>query len=257
MADRLRRLEKLSVGFGQRWHLKGCSSRSSRKNCLVAVSGGLRDGTSGLQEDDSYAATRREIERFTHIIFSSTPSQRDFCLGKKPGADSSFIEKMYGALKPCLHGSDAHEDSKIGTLRRLKSEIEGAQGAQMRRQQHSKSRREDYGRVFTTLIEEQSLLERLYAPLRSDLADAKGALTKLQFIVKRHVDLDKWVLEGERLLDLRKASEFQGHGTLKEKALQLLVPVWQEGTAEQVAAAMDDFREKYQAELLKGQTCRK
>jgi hypothetical protein len=48
-----------------------------------------------------------------------------------------------------------------------------------------------------------------------------------------------------------KASEFQGHGTLREKALQLLVPVWQEGTAEQVAAAMDDFREKYQAELLK------
>ena len=86
-----------------------------RKNCLVAVSGGLGDGTSGLQEDDSYAATRREIERFAHIIFSSTPSQRDFWLGKKPGADSSFVEKTYGALKPCLHGSDAHEDTKIGT----------------------------------------------------------------------------------------------------------------------------------------------
>ena len=31
-----------------------------------------------------------------------------------------------------------------------------------------------------------------------------AALTKLRFIVKRHVDLDKWLLEGERLLDLRK-----------------------------------------------------
>lgn len=89
--------------------------------------------------------------------------------------------------------------------------------------------------------------------LRGRLGDTShpAALTKLQFIVKRHVDLDKWVLEGERLLDPRKASELQGQGTLKEKALQLLVPVWQEGTVEQVAAAMDDFREKYQAELLK------
>jgi hypothetical protein len=85
-----------------------------RKNCLVAVSGGLGDGTSGLQEDDSYAATRREIERFAHIVFSSTPSQREFWLGKKPGADRSTIERTYGALKPCLHGSDAHDEEGVG-----------------------------------------------------------------------------------------------------------------------------------------------
>ena len=57
--------------------------------------------------------------------------------------------------------------------------------------------------------------------------------------------------DGEQLLDLRKTSAFQGHGTLKEKASELLVPVWQQGAAEQVAAAMDDFRKKYQPELLK------
>lgn len=86
-----------------------------RKNCLVAVSVRESDGTSGLQEDDSYAATRREIEGFAHIIFSSTPSQREFWLGKKPGSDSSFIENTYGALKPCLHGSDAHADERTVT----------------------------------------------------------------------------------------------------------------------------------------------
>jgi hypothetical protein len=69
-----------------------------RKNCLVAVSGGLSDGTSGLQEDDSFAATRREIERFAHIIFASTPSQREFWLGKKPGIDAAAIERTYGFL---------------------------------------------------------------------------------------------------------------------------------------------------------------
>ena len=32
-----------------------------RKNCLVAVAGKSTDGTSGLQDDDSYGATRNEI----------------------------------------------------------------------------------------------------------------------------------------------------------------------------------------------------
>lgn len=64
-----------------------------RKNCLVAVAGSLRDGTAGLQEDDSFAAMRREIEAFAHIIFASTPSQRDFWLGKKPNADRSSLNE--------------------------------------------------------------------------------------------------------------------------------------------------------------------
>jgi hypothetical protein len=50
-----------------------------RRNCLVAVAGRSNDGTAGLQGDDSYAATRREIEWFVDIIFASTPSQFDFC----------------------------------------------------------------------------------------------------------------------------------------------------------------------------------
>jgi ABC-type lipoprotein export system ATPase subunit len=84
-----------------------------RQNCLVAVAGGSNDGTAGLQGDDSYAAMRREIERFSHIIFASTPSQIDFWLGKKEGYDQSFIERTYGALKPCLHGSDAHREERV------------------------------------------------------------------------------------------------------------------------------------------------
>lgn len=77
-----------------------------RHNCLVAVAGSSNDGTAGLQSDDSYSATRREIERFAQIIFASTPSQIEYWLGKAPGHDRDFIEKTYGALKPCLHGSD-------------------------------------------------------------------------------------------------------------------------------------------------------
>ena len=84
-----------------------------RKNCLVAVAGSNVDGTAGLQEDDSFAATRREIEAFADIIFASTPSQRDFWLGKKPGYDRAFIERTYRSLKPCLHGSDAHREETV------------------------------------------------------------------------------------------------------------------------------------------------
>lgn len=83
------------------------------KNCLVAVAGSISDGTSGLQSDDSFAATRLEIERFAQIIFSGSPSQRDYWLGKKPGFDRNYIENKYGFLKPCLHGSDAHYEEQI------------------------------------------------------------------------------------------------------------------------------------------------
>lgn len=85
-----------------------------RNNCLVAVAGSSNDGTSGLQADDSYAATRKEIERFANIIFASTPKQREFWLGKLPSAPREFIEEHYGSLKPCLHGSDAHRNEKVG-----------------------------------------------------------------------------------------------------------------------------------------------
>jgi energy-coupling factor transporter ATP-binding protein EcfA2 len=83
-----------------------------RNNCLIAVAGGSNDGTSGLQEDSSFKATRLEIEAFANIIFASTPKQREFWLGK--GAlDGDAIEKTYGALKPCLHGSDAHRQETV------------------------------------------------------------------------------------------------------------------------------------------------
>ncbi len=85
----------------------------AQKNCLVAVSGSGVDGTAGLQADDSFAATRQEIERFAHIIFSGNPKQRDFWLGKGV-VDPASIEKTYGFLKPCLHGSDAHVGEKVG-----------------------------------------------------------------------------------------------------------------------------------------------
>ena len=85
----------------------------ARQNILIAVAGGRRDGTSGLSEDSSFAALRKEIERLAHIIFSPNPKQRAFWLGDGT-AKKADLEATWGGLKPCLHGSDAHHVKRVG-----------------------------------------------------------------------------------------------------------------------------------------------
>ncbi|MBI4915861.1 MAG: ATP-binding protein [Acidobacteria bacterium] len=85
----------------------------AKENCLVAVSGRTADGTAGLQKDDAFKATRAELESLADIVFSSRPVDRDFWLGKNPSHPIELIEKTYYALKPCLHGSDAHQLEKV------------------------------------------------------------------------------------------------------------------------------------------------
>lgn len=85
-----------------------------RRNCLVAVAAGERDGTSGLRDaTDSFAALRKSIEAFAHIIFSASPSQIEFWLGRR-SATLNDLESKWGGMKPCMHGSDAHEDARVG-----------------------------------------------------------------------------------------------------------------------------------------------
>lgn len=85
----------------------------AKENILVAVAGGSGDGTSGLREGAD-ATVRQEIEKFAHVIFSSSPAQREFWLGQR-GASEAELRARYGGLKPCLHGSDAHSSSDVGT----------------------------------------------------------------------------------------------------------------------------------------------
>lgn len=85
-----------------------------RRNCLVAVAAGERDGTSGLRDaSDSCAALRKSIEAFAHIIFSASPSQIEFWLGRR-GATLEDLESKWGGMKPCMHGSDAHDVARVG-----------------------------------------------------------------------------------------------------------------------------------------------
>lgn len=86
----------------------------AKENCLIAVAGSGRDGTSGLQGDGGqWETTRKNIERFSHIVFSANPKQIEFFLGKG-AASLDDLEKKWGGRKPCLHGSDAHEADRVG-----------------------------------------------------------------------------------------------------------------------------------------------
>lgn len=81
------------------------------RNSLVVVSNSNRDGNSGIQHS-SLASIRQEIYRFAHMIFSGNPRDREFFLGhgiKSP----EEVQEIYGGLKSCVHGSDAHSLDKV------------------------------------------------------------------------------------------------------------------------------------------------
>ncbi len=86
----------------------------AKKNILVAVAGGEDDGTSGMRQAAD-ATMRQEIEKFAHIIFASSPAQREFWLGKRAvPAISEVLRERYNGCKPCLHGSDSHDLTTVG-----------------------------------------------------------------------------------------------------------------------------------------------
>ena len=116
----LDQLAALKKGVGQfkvsfenlRQHLR--TDRWAEKNVLVAVAGGQGDGTSGLRESGgAFDARRQSIERLANVVFSSSPKQVQFWSGQGAQLEHEIV-KIYGGLKPCLHGSDAHDASQLG-----------------------------------------------------------------------------------------------------------------------------------------------
>ncbi|ADV83159.1 TrlF family AAA-like ATPase [Terriglobus saanensis] len=84
----------------------------AKHNIVVAVAGGADDGTSGVRQAAD-ATIRQEIERFAHVIFSSSAAQREFWLGLRIKTVEE-LRKDYNGCKPCLHGSDAHDATLVG-----------------------------------------------------------------------------------------------------------------------------------------------
>lgn len=106
-------VNQFKVGFDQLRKVYD-NSEWAQANILIAVAGSSNDGTAGLQEESAgFAATRKKIEAFAHIIFTATPKNIEFWRGNGVLSISELGEK-YGGPKPCLHGSDAHSLAKVG-----------------------------------------------------------------------------------------------------------------------------------------------
>lgn len=87
------------------------ASAWAKANIMIAVAGGA-DGVSGIR-DAADALLRRNVQTFAHVIFTSNPKDRLFWIGKGVMAERDVCER-YGSLKPCLHGSDAHNHETVG-----------------------------------------------------------------------------------------------------------------------------------------------
>lgn len=86
--------------------------RWARDNCLIIVSNKSSDGASGINPDGSFRAVRDELYHIADAIFSADPSDRDYFLGKRADSPEDLIRK-YRGLKPCVHGSDAHDLERL------------------------------------------------------------------------------------------------------------------------------------------------
>ena len=92
-----------------------------RDNVIIGVSNSTCDGASGVVAHSSYLENgesqlktfRQSIYRFVDVIFSATPSDIAYFLGKKDSVSADEVRKQCGTLKPCIIGSDAHTNSKI------------------------------------------------------------------------------------------------------------------------------------------------
>ncbi len=102
---------QFKVNFDQLRKVIG-ESEWAKKNILIAVAGGSGDGTSGVRQAAD-ATVRQEIEKFAHIIFSSSVAQREFWIGQR-NLSVEALRSRYDGCKPCLHGSDSHDQASVG-----------------------------------------------------------------------------------------------------------------------------------------------
>ena len=91
-----------------------------RENTLIVVSNSNNDGNSAYQkhydlfenETGSLDEVRRAIYTLSDCIFSSNEKDAVYFLGKSKDS-KEVIKKRIRSLKPCIHGSDAHTESKM------------------------------------------------------------------------------------------------------------------------------------------------
>lgn len=94
---------------------------SFKENVVIVVSNSNKDGASAFQQhydlfendaEHQLDAVRKSIYCLSQAVFSGNLEDKKYFLGEKIDNEQSVIEKC-GSIKPCIHGSDAHTESKL------------------------------------------------------------------------------------------------------------------------------------------------
>jgi hypothetical protein len=125
------------------------------------------------------------------------------------------------------------------TEAKAKTTLTDAEGANDRIAAARNARYDAYERLLQTLGAEVTALNELYQPLKQKLV-ADERLRLLSFEVSRHVDLARWVSEGERIFDMRRPP-FRGRGELYKAARGILEPAWRKDTPADARTAIEKF----------------
>lgn len=205
------------------------------------------DGLSKLQRLESQAKTDAEKLRSNGLAARASEPLTSGGLA----ALRTRLESINNALG--LDKSNAQKkadlERRLSTARanvdQARKELSHAEGAAARQKEAWDRRLEEYDAVFETLREEEGELARLYAPL---LDRIRGS--KLGFNVRRVVDLDAWIEQGEELIDMRHVP-FSDRGYLAGRARQHLLEPWASGTAAGVRAGMSAFLDEVATPALK------
>jgi len=185
--------------------------------------------------------------------------------------------ESFGALKPCIYGSDAHSIEKlckpdddrfcwiksadkarqdriktiqtriaaIGTeVKRLEGEIAQIEGPESKRMASAYQERLDaYVGYFRVLKQEHETLAELYAPVKKKLhtESASRHAQDLEFSIRWEADLAKWLERGSALFDQRKTLPYGTFQKLSDAAREILVPAWTSGDPDKITPAHEAF----------------
>lgn len=153
------------------------------------------------------------------------------------GVDSSR-RKKYTEL--------SNKITKAETALKLRNkEVLNAEAAPTKIKELLTQRKDAYELLIGQIEKEETLLSKLYSPLQERLNSQEGTLSKLTFSVNRIVDIEQWAESGERLIDRSRVGLFKGIGTLKGIIKDALENVWKNGSSQEIAKAMSEFRTKY------------
>jgi hypothetical protein len=140
--------------------------------------------------------------------------------------------------------------AQSAALLSLQSRLADAQGAAARRKELQNERDAAYGRVFQAIVNEQTSLADLYAPLMTRLTASTGTLRKLGSLFVESLT------SPPGSYCRRKASRQAKVWTIsRPRALIALVdatlrPAWETGSAADVEAAMANFISVYMRDLM-------